>query len=554
MSLPGVTIDRALTDPDLLGAALGPAATWQTWLIVLRAAFGQELTESELIEFAQVAGSRKPPAQRVRELWAVAGRRSGKSRIAAAVLVFIACFIDHSTKLAPGEKGFVLCLSATKDQAALIQGYCLGFLEASPVLAGQIAGTTDEEITLHNGVVIGVHTNSFRTVRGRTILAAVFDEAAFWRDESSATPDVEVYRAVLPSLVASGGMLVGISSPYRKIGLLHAKHAKHFGVDSDDVLVIKAASSVLNPTIDQGLIESARADDAEAASSEWDAEFRADLSALLADDVIDRAIDPNRPLEIPPMRGVRYVAFVDASAGRHDRYCIAIGHMQGERFIADCVRGATPPLDVREVTREYVNLLRVYGLSSVTGDNYAGDWVRGEFEQHQVRYEASKLPKSGLYLEGLSRWNQGNVSIPDIATLTRELRLLERRTSRTGRDSVDHPQRGSDDYANVVFGAQYIASDGGQVGEFSVGGVRMGYADPSESPQQRMQGGRFTIVTSEWARDRDRRFENNNADHMARGRHAPNAEFGVKDPNKLAKLVEQMKARQAREAAQERGP
>jgi hypothetical protein len=28
-----------------------------------------------------------------------------------------------------------------------------------------------------------------RTVRGRPILCAIFDEIAFWRDENSATPD-----------------------------------------------------------------------------------------------------------------------------------------------------------------------------------------------------------------------------------------------------------------------------------------------------------------------------------------------------------------------------
>jgi hypothetical protein len=37
-------------------------------------------------------------------------------------------------------------------------------------------------------LVIAIHANSFRTVRGRTLLACIFDEIAFWRDETSATP------------------------------------------------------------------------------------------------------------------------------------------------------------------------------------------------------------------------------------------------------------------------------------------------------------------------------------------------------------------------------
>jgi hypothetical protein len=34
----------------------------------------------------------------------------------------------------------------------------------------------------------------------------------------------------------------------------------------------------------------------------------------------------------------------------------------------------------------------------------------------------------------------------------RELRLLERHTHRSGRDTIDHPKGGHDDHANVVCG------------------------------------------------------------------------------------------------------
>jgi len=75
------TIDSALTNRSLLGAALGDIDTWRTWLVVLKAAFGRPLDEAELEVFHAVAGERAPPKRRARELWCVAGRRSGKSRI-----------------------------------------------------------------------------------------------------------------------------------------------------------------------------------------------------------------------------------------------------------------------------------------------------------------------------------------------------------------------------------------------------------------------------------------------------------------------------------------
>ena len=63
-----------------------------------------------------------------------------------------------------------------------------------------IESVTAHETRLTNGVVIAVHSNSYRSVRGRTLLPCIFDEIAFWRDNTSAGPDIETYRAVLPSL------------------------------------------------------------------------------------------------------------------------------------------------------------------------------------------------------------------------------------------------------------------------------------------------------------------------------------------------------------------
>ena len=194
--LPLISIDKAISDPQLLGAALEPIASWKIWRTILKAAFGLELNRDEAISFASVAGSRRPPTKRVRELWAIIGRRGGKSRIAAALAVFIAAFTQH--RLAPGEVGMVLVLAASRDQAQVVFAYIKGFLEASPILRKEISSITAHEIVLRNGIVIAVHSTSFRTIRGRTLIACVFDEIAFWKDEFSATPDIETYRAVLP--------------------------------------------------------------------------------------------------------------------------------------------------------------------------------------------------------------------------------------------------------------------------------------------------------------------------------------------------------------------
>jgi hypothetical protein len=65
---------------------------------------------------------------------------------------------------------------------------------------------------------VALHTNDFRDVRGRAVALAIMDECAFWRDDRSATSDVETYTAIRPGMMTlPGSMLVGISSPHKKI-------------------------------------------------------------------------------------------------------------------------------------------------------------------------------------------------------------------------------------------------------------------------------------------------------------------------------------------------
>ena len=135
--------------------------------------------------------------------------------MAAAIAVYLAVFVQH--RLSAGERGLVLCLAASTEQARVVFGYAKAFLTESPVLRQEIDEITRSEIRLRNGITIAIHANSFRTIRGRTLCGCVFDEVAVWRDELSATPDIEVYSAALPALLTTRGMLIGISTGYRAL-------------------------------------------------------------------------------------------------------------------------------------------------------------------------------------------------------------------------------------------------------------------------------------------------------------------------------------------------
>jgi hypothetical protein len=97
-------------------------------------------------------------------------------------------------------------------------------------------------------------------------------------------------------------------------------------------------------------------------------------------------------------------------------------------------------------------LLKEYHVATVTGDAYAAEWVAGSWQTCNVGYVRSELPKSAIYLETIPLFARHLVRLPDHPRLLRELRLLERHTHRNGKDSIDHPRGGHDDFANAVAG------------------------------------------------------------------------------------------------------
>jgi hypothetical protein len=219
-------------------------------------------------------------------------------------------------------------------------------------------------------------------------------------------------------------------------------------------MVVQGASKLFNPSLADEAIAAQRVADPTAAPAEWDAVFRDDISAFLDDALIDGAVEHGRPLELPPLGGyVNYAAFMDAAGGTGgDSYTLSIGHKEGEIIVIDLVRGTTGKFDPVEVTRGYAALLREYGIGTVTGDYYGAEWVAGAWRDAGVTYLRSELPKSQIYLECVPQFTRGLVRLPDHARLLRELRLLERRTHRGGKDVVDHAKGGRDDHANAVCG------------------------------------------------------------------------------------------------------
>ena len=160
--------------------------------------------------------------------------------------------------------------------------------------------------------------------------------------------------------------------------------------------------------------------------------------------------------ELPASPLIQYQAFVDPSGGKVDSFTVSIGHKENGKAIVDLVKAWHPPFDPGVVTGEMAEVLKGYGVLSVTGDNYGGEWPVASFRSHGIAYERCEKSKSELYLAFVPVTNSGGVELPDDKRLFNELRRLERRRGRTGKDTVDHPPRLHDDLANSVAGVSYL--------------------------------------------------------------------------------------------------
>ena len=152
--------------------------TFVAWRAFLAALFALGMDEEARKIFERHTGRADAPTTAFRECFVIAGRRSGKSLIAALVAVFLACFCDYSDALAPGETGTIMILGSDRRQCRVILQYVAAFLSV-PMLASMVRTKLKESIELVNNITIEIHTASFRAVRGYTICACLLDELAY---------------------------------------------------------------------------------------------------------------------------------------------------------------------------------------------------------------------------------------------------------------------------------------------------------------------------------------------------------------------------------------
>lgn len=470
-----MNILEAIRDPGLFRPFLADEDdgldSWSPWFEALRCLYGLPMTNPELVKAC--TGRETMPGEGFAQALFLTGRRSGKSRTAGVIAAYEACLSGRESRLARGEQGVVCVISPTKRQSQVVHGYVRGLFSSSPILMNEVVKEEGGAFVLRNGIRIETLVADWRTVRNFTLLAVILDECCFlgYSEESKVKSDTELVRALLPGLATTGGRLVAISSPYAERGWAYQTFKKHHGNDRGRVLVWNTQSRTMNPTLPQGVVDDALAEDPESAAAEYLGQFRRDVAGFVTRDVVESLVVPGRTsLPFAPNRA--YVGFVDMSGGRSDDAALAIAHRTQDRIVViDRLDRFRPPHNPHTVVAHMAMTLKSYGLTTVLGDAYSAEWSKTAFESHGIKYEragqsvwTSGVPrkvaktKSQLYVELLPMLHAAQIELPDDPTLVSQLAGLERRTRSGGKDVIDHGPNSHDDLANAIAGAANYAS------------------------------------------------------------------------------------------------
>jgi len=155
--------------------------------------------------------------------------------------------------------------------------------------------------------------------------------------------------------------------------------------------------------------------------------------------------------------GGSYFAFTDMSGGSSDDATLSIAHYDPEtkRTVQDVLMSqvGAPPFNPRDAIRRFAAEIKAWGLARVTGDAYAGQTFRRDFEDLGIAYTVSLRTKSEIYEAFEPKLNAGEVELLDHPKLTEQLLTLVLKNGK-----IDHLPGDHDDWANATCGAISLAA------------------------------------------------------------------------------------------------
>lgn len=319
-----------------------------------------------------------------------AGGRGGKTSQLGSTKALHAAWTVPLPTLGENEHAVSLIVSSELVFARQALSFCIGYVNASPVLRRALVGKPGaDSLTLRrpDGKLVDVRVRAAgaRGKGGRafTLAGAFFDEAAFFYDDSGVVNDREIYRACSPRIVP-GGQLWMLTTPWVEgVGILEEELASDWGKHAETLCFRGVGTRALNPSWDPtGEIEAKeRRNDPENAEREIDAKpLVAGTAQFFSREALEMMFDESLPQITPPHVGMVAAAGGDTGFVKNSSALAIVERIESEvegdpaRYQLDLLeeRKPTPglPLKPKEVAREFADLFTPYGTREFVTDSH----------------------------------------------------------------------------------------------------------------------------------------------------------------------------------------
>jgi hypothetical protein len=380
------------------------------------------------------------------------GARIGGTLLSAHFVLWRAMFAPLPS-LAPGELAAGIVVAPDMRLANQALRYARGAANELPKMRKAIETDGSHSFTFRrpDGRRVAIEalpaTRGGSALRGRSVVAAHFSEAAFFRDAGAIINDLDLYRAVVPRLVP-GAKLVVESTPWVESGLLFELHRDNFG-DPKTAIAAHAPTLLMRPDARmRALVEKERVRDPANAATEFDAEFLGKGAGQFFDsDAIRLCVVENRPLVTKAPPGA--MTFVGADIGlTADASAFVAISILGDRIEVLEVLEMKPkkgePLKLSEVVETGAALCKMHGATSFIADAYVREPAREFAEKHGIRIDAApggNEAKVASYIQLRKVLNEGRITMSKHPTLVQQLHSIVGKPTSGGGMSIQAPRR-----------------------------------------------------------------------------------------------------------------
>lgn len=396
-----------------------------------------------------------------RYIVAVCGARAGKTYIIIALRILHLALTVALDTLAPGEVASAPIIAPDKELAKQAINYIGGAIRSKPELARIALGKTEdtESIDIRRGtriveIVVRAASAKGQTGRGRSLVGAALDEAAFFRDKDYKVNDEEIYRALSPRILP-GGQLIIASTPWAQVGLLYdmfvANHPEPRCANvafpaklQKTAIAVHAATLKLRDTpLTREIVSTEERRDEENASREYGAQFMsAGVTVFFDAETIAKCIDATLTLPILPQPGDEVTSGGDLGFAKNSS-ALAIAHWRDAHVTLAALEEVKPQegslLKPSEVISDYALTIAEHGGTAIMADGHYKASAVEYLGDEGVGFIDAPTAPAEAFIAARTIMREGRAKIPNEPRLIRQLQETMCKRSSGGHMSIVLP-------------------------------------------------------------------------------------------------------------------